>query len=283
MDEPFHSPNILSIQRIWQNMKARGIRVTLKGDAGDELFAGYPGVYHSPYLWDLVETGQLGRLHRECVHYSEDPTRPFSPAYLRRLGSVAAAGMRLHGGAPLRALARTRGMRKARAVGFRCDVGPQRQKNPPVHEILVDRMGDWQMNYWLRVGNLASMGIPIEIRAPFLDHLVVEFVFGLPLGFLIRDGWLKWILRESMKNLLPPEIIWRTNKMGFPFPYREWLGGSKERFFSVVDGSDVPYVDLRVLRGQYDRLTQTNPLMLWRLIVIALWWKRCIAGESLAT
>ena len=143
-------------------------------------------------------------------------------------------------------------------------------------------MGDWQMNYWLRVGNLASMGVPIEIRAPFLDHRVVEFVFGLPVSYLIRDGWLKWILRDAMKGMLPPEIVWRTNKMGFPFPYRQWLEASKQRFFSTLSGTDVPYVDLSVLRERYDGLAAKDPLMLWRMIVIALWWKKCIAGQSLA-
>jgi asparagine synthase (glutamine-hydrolysing) len=42
--------------------------------------------------------------------------------------------------------------------------------------------------------------VPIEIRAPFLDYRVVEFAFGLPISYFIRDGWLKWILREAMKE-----------------------------------------------------------------------------------
>ena len=205
MDEPFHSPNILSIQRIWQDMRARGIRVTIKGDAGDELFAGYPGVYHSEYLWSLAQSGRLGDLHREITRFSESPTSPMSTDYLRRLASVARAGLRQYGGTPRNALANRRQMRRALAAGFRSDVLPQSAKAGSVHDILLDRIGDWQMNYWLRVGNLASLAVPIEIRAPFLDHRVVEFVFQLPIDYLIRDGWLKWILRQSMTDRLPPK------------------------------------------------------------------------------
>jgi asparagine synthase (glutamine-hydrolysing) len=281
MDEPFHSPNILSIQRIWEDMSARGIRVTIKGDAGDELFAGYPGVYHSEYLWDLLEHGRLRLLNREITSFSEDPSQMFSPAYLRRMGSAMSAGMRLHGGSLRHSAARIRSMRRAHAAGFRCEVAPQRQKTGSIEEILIDRVGDWQMNYWLRVGNLASMAVPIEIRAPFLDHRVVEFVFRLPVSYLIRDGWLKWILRDAMKDMLPGEVIWRTNKMGFPFPYREWLKASKERFFATMSHTEVPYVELTSLRANYDRLAAEDPLLLWRLIVLCLWWKKCVVGRPL--
>ena len=283
LDEPFHSPNILSNLRIWQGMKAQGIRVTVKGDAGDELLAGYPGVYHNEYLWALAQKGQLRRLHHEATSFSEDPVAPFSRAYQRRLARVAAAGLRQHGGAPRDAIAEMRHMRRARAAGFRCEEAPSRPMTGSIEDILTYRLGDGQVNYWLRLGNLASLSVPIEIRVPFLDHRVVEFAFGLPTGYLIRDGWLKWILREAVSDILPSEIVWRTNKVGFPFPYREWLVKSKQRFFSIVAGSDVPYVDLRVLRDQYDRLAQEDPLMLWRLIVTTLWWKRCIVGESLTT
>ena len=125
-------------------------------------------------------------------------------------------------------------MRRALAAGFRSDVLPQSAKAGSVHDILLDRIGDWQMNYWLRVGNLASLAVPIEIRAPFLDHRVVEFVFQLPIDYLIRDGWLKWILRESMTDRLPSEIVWRSNKMGFPFPYRGVAQPVRGRFFAIA-------------------------------------------------
>jgi len=174
-------------------------------------------------------------------------------------------------------------MRHLAGVGYRCPIGPQTPNVPRIHQLLLNNMGDWQMNYWLRISNIACMGVPIEIRSPLLDHRVVEFVFSLPIGFLIRDGWLKWILRKAMSEYLPSEILWRTNKQGFPFPYAQWLNSSRERFFGAIDGNENPYIDFELLRTNYEMLANKEPLILWRLISISLWWKKCVMGESLRT
>jgi asparagine synthase (glutamine-hydrolysing) len=282
MDEPFHSPNVMSIQRIWRAMRSEGIRVTISGNAGDELFAGYPGVYHSKFLWEMFTRGQLARFHRECALYSEEPGGLLSSAYRKRVGSVAAAATRIYMGSLRARLANASKMREATSVGFR-SAGPISEL-PAVHfeTLLRNNMSEWQMNYWLRISNIAGMNVPIEIRSPLLDHRIVEFVFSLPVEYLIRDGWLKWILRFAMKDLLPEEVLWRTNKRGFPFPYKEWLGASKQRFFAVVRGSDNPYLDFEVLKLNYDRLAVANPLLLWRMMSLAMWWKKTVEGKSLA-
>jgi asparagine synthase (glutamine-hydrolysing) len=62
-----------------------------------------------------------------------------------------------------------------------------------------------------------------EARLPFLSHELVEFVFSLPSNFKIRNGWTKWLLRQSMDNHLPKEITWRKNKIGFEPPQNEWM------------------------------------------------------------
>ena len=92
------------------------------------------------------------------------------------------------------------------------------------HERMIDYMTDWLMNYWLRIDNQNSMGVPLELRLPFLDYRVVEFGFTLPMEFLIRDGWMKWLLRCAMEDLLPRDVVWRKRKMGFPFPTEAMAG-----------------------------------------------------------
>ena len=62
---------------------------------------------------------------------------------------------------------------------------------------------------------------------PFLDPNIVDYCLRLPPEYLIRKGWMKWILRMSVRDALPEEVIWRRRKMGFPFPIREWLRASK--------------------------------------------------------
>ena len=66
-----------------------------------------------------------------------------------------------------------------------------------------------------------------EVRLPYLSHELVEFIFSLPSTFKIHDGWSKYILRKSMENILPDEIVWRKDKKGFGPPEATWLKNDK--------------------------------------------------------
>ena len=75
----------------------------------------------------------------------------------------------------------------------------------------------------LRYADRNSMAHGKEVRLPFLNHELVEFVFSLPSHFKIRQGWTKWILRKAMENKLPQEICWRKDKIGFEPPQKLWM------------------------------------------------------------
>jgi asparagine synthase (glutamine-hydrolysing) len=68
-----------------------------------------------------------------------------------------------------------------------------------------------------------------EVRLPFLNHGLVEFIFTLPPHFKIREGWTKWLLRKSMEKRLPAEITWRRDKVGFEPPQKQWMQNKKLR------------------------------------------------------
>jgi len=78
----------------------------------------------------------------------------------------------------------------------------------------------------LRYADRNSMAHGREVRLPFLSHELVEFVFTLPSHFKIREGWTKWILRQSMKQQLPEDIVWRKDKVGFEPPQKKWMQNS---------------------------------------------------------
>ena len=136
------------------------------------------------------------------------------------------------------------------------------------------------MNYWLRSGNKATYGIPVEPRLPFLDHRVVELGFTLPPEYLIRHGWHKWILRETTKDILPKKVAWRRKKMGFPFPITEWLINSKPIIQKNLSDVDCPYLNVFQLIRSYDDLLTQDPNLLWRLIIFSLWWKRVVQNNA---
>src|SRR4030095_6954468 len=75
----------------------------------------------------------------------------------------------------------------------------------------------------LRYADRNSMAHGCEVRLPFLDHNLVEFIFSLPADFKINKGWTKWILRKSVNDKLAAEITWRKNKIGFEPPQQQWM------------------------------------------------------------
>ena len=79
------------------------------------------------------------------------------------------------------------------------------------------------MEELLRYADRNSMAHGVEVRLPFLNHELVEFLFSLPSYFKIREGWTKWLLRVSMENVLPKEIVWRKDKTGYEPPQQQWM------------------------------------------------------------
>lgn len=91
---------------------------------------------------------------------------------------------------------------------------------------LLDRMTHFDFKTLLpallQVEDRMSMAHGIESRVPFLDKALVEFAATIPANVKMKDGNLKYILRESMNKYVPDEIMNRKDKMGFPTPFAKW-------------------------------------------------------------
>lgn len=81
-----------------------------------------------------------------------------------------------------------------------------------------------------------SMAHSLEIRLPFLDHRLVEFLLSLRTEYKIKNGWTKYILRKSFTEM-PVKIRWRRDKKGFSLPEEQWLKNDfrKDIFNSIKD------------------------------------------------
>jgi asparagine synthase (glutamine-hydrolysing) len=83
----------------------------------------------------------------------------------------------------------------------------------------------------LQVEDRVSMAVSLESRVPLLDPRISELVATMPPATKFGGGRMKHILKESVRNLVPEQIINRRDKMGFPVPLREWSQNGPVRDF----------------------------------------------------
>jgi asparagine synthase (glutamine-hydrolysing) len=97
----------------------------------------------------------------------------------------------------------------------------------------------------LRYSDRNSMAHDREVRLPFLSHELVEFLFTLPVEMKIHNGWTKYILRDAMKNIMPNEITWRVNKVGYEPPQSKWL--QNKRISNLANDAFSALKDKRII------------------------------------
>jgi len=128
-----------------------------------------------------------------------------------------------------------------------------------------------------------AMASSVEGREPFLDHELVEFVMALPPTMKHRFGHGKHVLREAMRDALPPEILQRP-KQGFGSPMEEWLRGDfgsdahaavrgsalAERGILDYDVVDDLFAAHRHGRGDWSK-------HLWNLFCVSRWYDHWVA------
>jgi asparagine synthase (glutamine-hydrolysing) len=131
-----------------------------------------------------------------------------------------------------------------------------------------------------------SMAASIESRVPFLDHPLVEFASRLPTRLKLRGLTTKYVLREAMREFLPPEIL-KRRKMGFPVPIGAWFRGpAKQLVEEYVLGSRAQarglfdHGALRTLTSAHMSAEQDHGQRLWALLNLEIWSRIFIDGES---
>jgi asparagine synthase (glutamine-hydrolysing) len=130
--------------------------------------------------------------------------------------------------------------------------------------------------------DIASMAVSLEARSPFLDHHVIEFAASLPENLKLRGLTTKYILKKTLRKLLPSENLTR-GKMGFGVPIGHWFRGQMQGFLrenllserASKRGLFRPEAVRRMVelhtRGERDYTHQ-----LWTLLMLELWFQRFV-------
>lgn len=126
----------------------------------------------------------------------------------------------------------------------------------------------------LQVEDRMSMAHGLESRVPLLDHPLVELVATIPADIKFRGGHLKHAFRDAFSSLLPPSILARTDKMGFPTPFSQWAKGPARDFIRDILGSqrarERSWINNRRVLEKIDLEPQFGR-NLWGLFCLELW------------
>jgi asparagine synthase (glutamine-hydrolysing) len=245
-DEPFADASQIPTYLVSQ-LARRHVTVSLSGDGGDELFAGYNRYTWADRIWQRL--GGLPQFGRRSLRTMLSILSPEGwQRLVRGMGPLAPSALRQ----PLLAdkvqkIADVLSVDSPEAV-YRQLVSQWKQPEAVVlhaHEpmTLLNDPSAWaevpDFPRWMMFMDLmtylpddilvkmdrASMGVSLESRVPLLDdHRVVEFAWRLPMSYKIRDGQSKWLLRQVLYQYVPPALIERP-KMGFAIPIDAWLRG----------------------------------------------------------
>ncbi|MGH8321796.1 MAG: asparagine synthase (glutamine-hydrolyzing), partial [Gammaproteobacteria bacterium] len=243
-DEPFSDPSQIPTFLVSQ-LARQQVTVSLSGDGGDELFAGYNRYFWGQRLWNKIGlipmplrralAGGL-RIAPGVWGAALERLMPLLPAHLRvkntrdKIGRLADV-LALNSADALYARLVSH-WQNPEAVVLGGHEPPTALNDPARRAQLSDdteRMMYTDLISYLPDGILtkvdrASMAVSLEARVPLLDHRVVEFAWRLPIEMKIRDGQGKWLLRQVLYKYVPPALIERP-KMGFGAPIDSWLRG----------------------------------------------------------
>jgi len=116
-----------------------------------------------------------------------------------------------------------------------------------------------------------TMAFSVESRPPFLNRKLIEFSLNLPMEYIIKNGWNKYIARIAMENSLPKNIVWRKDKMGFPAPESKWVISNIDSILERTSKSRILNELPLNLKDSDNLRNDTN--ILFKLDQIAFWEK----------
>jgi len=303
-DEPFADSSQIPTYLV--SKLARGkVTVSLSGDGGDELFAGYNRYFWGadlrrwinrvPYL-ARRSIASLLRANEAWFGNALERTMPLLPArlQLRNPGNKSAILADMLS-------ARTNDERYRYLVSHWRDpaevvLGGSEPPTPltdagrtaaladPVERMMYADLVTYLPDDILTKVDRASMAVSLEARVPLLDHRVVEFAWRIPMMQKVRSGQGKWLLRQVLYRYVPKELIERP-KMGFGVPIEHWLRGPlrdwAEALLYEPRLREEGYFDPAPIRAMWEghvagRLNEHYRL--WDVLMFQAWLSKTAAG-----
>ena len=293
IDEPFADSSAIAVYILSMHTR-KHVTVSLSGDGGDELFAGYNKhdaemrarqnnlvnwvVKTGLPIWQMLpksRNSKFTNIFRQLERYGIGLKLSPQERYWRWCAFVDENDA-------LKLLKNGSAVDKKNIESRKEKVLKFVQGKNSINDVL---MADTQMvlpNDMLTKVDLMSMANSLEVRVPILDYTVVDFAFTIPTKFKIAEGHTKKILKDAFRDVLPDELYTRP-KRGFEVPLLNWFRTGlrsliEDDLLSDKFISEQGIFDVSEIGALKQQLFSNSPgevhARIWGLIVFQYWYKK---------
>ncbi|HMW10076.1 MAG TPA: asparagine synthase (glutamine-hydrolyzing) [Bacteroidia bacterium] len=274
-------PNSYIVSKI---TRQAGVTMALSGLGGDELFAGYPVfkrtelLYQKSWLWKLpLPLRQLlGKLitalkkdtasiKLQQLLLSPDASLQYSFPVSRQISNAQQLSLFIE--------------EKFNGIDAVKEIIKELNKSsaglPLFSQVSAAEISSYMQNVLLRDTDQMSMAVALEVRVPFLDYKLVEYVMGVNDEYK-NPVYPKKLLVDSLGDLLPDEVVHRK-KMGFVFPWERWLKKELHAFCGdrIYALADRGFMNKEALTDRWQSFNEGKPgvrwLDIWLCVVLEHW------------
>jgi asparagine synthase (glutamine-hydrolysing) len=265
-EEPVHSPITFVQKAAWQTVADENFKVILHGSGNDELMFGYP-YFEQIFLMNQICRGRiLSLLSSRSASVGKNIGRLFKWAVFRQSIRYQNHLSKLY---PLSGLSEGFKSRLTSRGQHIIDELAALNRSPEDRRLAeIERL---RFPYWNKLMDKNSMSIPIEIRMPYLDTDLVNFVMRLPAQVFFSSGYTKSILREIIRPHIPSDITNNPVKTGFQSPDKLWVLENRDRILrEIAEYDNGEFLDSDFIGRNFDSLPVR---FLWRAYNFAVWRK----------
>lgn len=288
-DQPFGDSSAIPTYLV-SKLARQHVTVALTGDGGDELFAGYDrfraAVLASTLILpdaavraiggmldNLPESTGYANIVRRASRFVNAANLPMPERYLSWVRYVSGEWVEALVGA---------GGEEAVREHYRTYFG---ETDEDEEDAIIARLLDVNLRTYLPDDLLvkadrSSMAASLEARAPFLDHVLVQFAATIPSSLKLRRNTSKYILKKALRGVLPDVVIDRK-KHGFGVPVGAWLRGQLAGYAQSVllseEASARGIFNMDAVRQMLEEHTSGHSDLgqaLWTLLTFELWVRR---------
>lgn len=289
-DEPFGDSSALPTYHL-SRITRQYVTVALSGDGGDELFAGYNRYIarRFAHYYNLLPKSLRTRFFNNLISMLPDNTRYYAKSIVKSLKLFHTMALSINRN-PLSVLPNVfeeherKALYSHQLLAQLCDAGSKdhiiriseqfSNLDEISHMMWVDMHTYLPDDILVKVDRM-SMAHSLEVRSPFMDHEVVEFICTLPIDYKLKGFTTKYILKTAMNDLLPKTVL-KRRKQGFSVPLAVWFRKNlrelvHDYMFSKEAAELLRLESIKQLLIEHQEKNKDNSHRLWTLLIFCVW------------